>query len=375
MKKICFYINSDWYFNLHWLDRATAGINEGYEIHVICNFESKEIINKFRSLGIITHNSKMSEQSLNPLIIIKDILKSIKLINAINPDILHCITIKPCLIGGCYAKLRKKNLVLSFVGLGRVFSSDEKKYLFLKNMVAPLYRWITAKKDVFLIFEHEKDRSRIIQMTGVRQDKTIVIEGAGIDVKDFDYVKEEIRPTPIVLFASRLIWSKGLADLVEVKKNLEAKNVFFELNVAGISVKNDPDCIPDNIIEQWSAENKINWLGKSNNVKELIEMSNIVALPSVYAEGVPRILIEAAAVGRASIAYDTGGCTSIIENNLTGFIVPKNDIAQLSEKIEELLTNSRLREELGLRARERVTNLFSSTSVIEKTLLIYKSLG
>ena len=74
----------------------------------------------------------MSEQSLNPLIIIKDILKSIKLINAINPDILHCITIKPCLIGGCYAKLRKKYLVLSFVGLGRVFSSDEKIFIFKK---------------------------------------------------------------------------------------------------------------------------------------------------------------------------------------------------------------------------------------------------
>lgn len=375
MKKICFYINSDWYFDLHWLDRAIAVLSEGYEVHVVCNFESDEILHKFNSFGLITHNSKMSEQSLNPFILIKDILQSIKLINNINPDILHCITIKPCLIGGCYAKLLKKKLVLSFVGLGRVFSSEDKKFLMLKKMVSPLYRWITAKKDIFLIFEHENDRERMISMTGIVQEKTIVIEGAGIDINDFDYVKEIIKPVPVVLFASRLIWSKGLADLIEVKKRLELKNVFFELNVAGISVKNDPDSIPDDVIKEWSASNKINWLGKSNNVKKLIEISNVVALPSVYAEGVPRILIEAAAIGRASLAYDTGGCTSIIENNLTGFIVPKNDIIRFAEKLEELLTNPQLREDLGLSARERVTNLFSSTSVIEKTLIIYKNLG
>ncbi|WP_275541862.1 glycosyltransferase, partial [Pantoea agglomerans] len=65
----------------------------------------------------------MSEQSLNPVIIIRDIIRSLHIIKKINPDILHCITIKPCLIGGFYAKIFNKNLVVSFVGLGRVFSS------------------------------------------------------------------------------------------------------------------------------------------------------------------------------------------------------------------------------------------------------------
>lgn len=375
MKKLCFYINSDWYFDLHWLERAIASLKEGYEVHVVCNFKNNEISGRLNSLGIIAHDSGMSEQSLNPFVLIKDSIKSFKLLNNINPDILHCITIKPCLVGGCYAKFLKKKLVLSFVGLGRVFSSDEKKYITIKKIVSPLYRWITAKKDVFLIFEHESDREIITAMTGVSSDQTIVIEGAGIDVHNFNYVKEASNNIPVVLFASRLIWSKGLADLVQAKKILEDRNVFFDLNVAGITVEDDPDCIPAQIIEEWSASNKINWLGKSDEVKKLIEQSNIVALPSVYAEGVPRILIEAAAVGRASLAYDTGGCTSIIQNNLTGFVVPKNDIEQLSFRLEELLTNSELREDLGKRARLRVTKFFSSTSVIEKTLLIYKSLG
>jgi glycosyltransferase involved in cell wall biosynthesis len=169
----------------------------------------------------------MSEQSLNPLLIFKDLIKSLRVLNEINPDILHCITIKPCLIGGVYSKLWKKKLVLSFVGLGRVFSSSAVFYKFIRGIVSITYKCISKKDDVFFIFEHENDREKIINLTGIVSDKTSVIDGAGINIEEYKLVPEPENETPVVLFASRLIWSKGLGDLIEVKKRLIKRGVFF----------------------------------------------------------------------------------------------------------------------------------------------------
>lgn len=373
MKKLCFYINSDWYFNLHWKERALAAKDNGYEVHVVCNFENLKILDDFERLGIKPHNSRMSEQSLNPVIIIRDIIRSLHIIKKINPDILHCITIKPCLIGGFYAKIFNKNLVVSFVGLGRVFSSKSARYELIKSKVSAFYRWISTKDNVFFLFEHELDRETIISITGIDSQKTMVIDGAGIDTEQFKYTSDPDNSHPVVLFASRLIWSKGLSDLIEAKKILEKKGVFFVLKVAGISVKNDPDSIPESVIKKWSDANDIIWLGQRDDVITLIEESNIVALPSVYAEGVPRILIEAAAIGRPSIAYNTGGCSSIIVNDVTGFIVNKN-IDELVCKLEMLIKNKEMRLHFGINSRAWVMSRFCSTFVIQKTLGVYNEL-
>ncbi|RTY57039.1 glycosyltransferase family 1 protein [Pantoea sp. YU22] len=373
MKKLCFYINSDWYFNLHWKERALAAKDKGYEVHVVCSFEDLTIMNSFKAAGINVHNSKMSEQSLNPVILLRDFFNSFNILRTLEPDILHCITIKPCLIGGLYAKFFRKKLVMSFVGLGRVFSSESKKYRILKRGVSHFYRWISSKPDVFMIFEHEQDRARIVSITGVNAEKTMVINGAGVNTEEFKFLPDPANAKPVVLFASRLIWSKGLADLIEAKRALEKKGVYFELMVAGIMVKNDPDAIPDHMIKKWAGSNDITWLGQRNDVRQLIENSNIVALPSVYAEGVPRILIEAAAVGRPCVAYDTGGCSSIIINNSTGYIVNK-DLDDLALKLELLIKDKNLRADFGLKAHERVKSHFCSKYVIQKTLWIYRKL-
>lgn len=373
MKKLCFYINSDWYFNLHWKERVLAAKENGYEVHVVCSFDDQDIMSDFTAAGLKVHNSKMSEQSLNPLVLVKDLINSFKIINSIDPDILHCITIKPCIIGGLYAKVFKKKLVMSFVGLGRVFSSGSMKYKIIRHFVSAFYRWLSAKPDIFMIFEHEKDRADLIAITGVSHEKTMVIDGAGINTDEFQYLPDPPNAIPVVLFASRLIWSKGLADLVQAKAILKKRGINFELMVAGITVKNDPDSIPLHIIEQWSDSKAIHWLGKRDDVKKLIENCNIVALPSVYAEGVPRILIEAAAVGRPSVAYNTGGCSSIIIDGLTGFIA-NQDINDLTAKLECLIKDKQLRNNFGHKAHLRVKSHFCSKYVIEKTLGIYQRL-
>ena len=222
------------------------------------------------------------------------------------------------------------------------------------------------------MFEHDKDRAKLADLVGIDYKQTIVIDGAGINPEIYKYSLEQQRDVPVVLFASRMLWSKGLGDLIEAKKILSNKNIHFTLNVAGIIVENDKDAIPLATIQKWQSEGVINWLGHCSNVFDLIEESNIVALPSVYAEGVPRILLEASSVGRACIAYDVGGCDSLIINNDNGLIVKSKSVEELAEKLGFLLDNPETRVAMGINGRNRIQDKFSSVMIINKTLKTYR---
>ncbi|EHW3558733.1 glycosyltransferase family 4 protein [Salmonella enterica] len=372
MKRLCYFVNSDWYFDLHWTERAIAARDAGYEIHIISHFIGEEIIKKFKTLGFICHNVSLVAQSFNMFVFFRAFLNARKIIKEINPDLLHCITLKPCLIGGVSARRSNSPVVISFVGLGRIFLYNTVPMRILRALTVLVYKYIAGNKRGVFVFEHDKDRRKISRLVGIDYHKTIVIEGAGINPDIYKFSIEKKHEIPIVLFASRMLWSKGLGDLIEAKKILRQKNIHFVLNVAGILAEDDKDAIPLELIHHWHHEGLINWLGRSSNVYELIQKSNIVALPSIYPEGVPRLLLEASSVGRACIAYDTGGCDSLIIHNYNGLIVKSNSAQELAVELEYLLKNPLIRLEMGANGRKRVKELFSSILVINKTLQIYK---
>ncbi|HDS8277172.1 TPA: glycosyltransferase family 4 protein [Klebsiella aerogenes] len=371
MKKLCYFINSDWYFDLHWIDRAMAARDEGYEIHIISHFVDDNVLNKFKTFGFKCHNIPLEAQSFNVLTFLRAFLASRKIIKKINPDILHCITIKPCLIGGVLSRYDERPVIVSFVGLGRIFSGGTCILKLLRYITVMAYKYIANNKRSIFMFEHNKDREKLVGFVGINYHQTIVIDGAGINPEIYKYSLEQEREIPVVLFASRMLWSKGLGDLIKAKKILKSRDIHFTLNVAGILVENDKDSISLSDIQQWHSEGLINWLGKSSDVYDLIQKSNIVALPSSYSEGVLRILLEASSVGRACIAYDVGGCDSLIIDNDNGIIVKSNTPEELADKLGFLLTNPKIRVEMGIKGRQRVQEKFSSRMIISKTLKAY----
>lgn len=370
-KKICFFINSGWYFKLHWFDRAKLFLNDGFDVYVIGHFTKEEKTFLTRA-GMNCYESGMHERSLNVFSSLKDMLNIFLILRKIRPDILHSITIKPILIGGIFSRLSAKPFVASFVGLGRVFMKQDPLYKTLNFLVRKLYSFIFGNAKSRLIFEHVHDMNLLKSLTNVSKHQCFVIEGVGVDlINNYNYIPEKNNTPPVILFASRLLKSKGLEVLVNIKKELLSENFDFTLNVAGIEVKDDRDAIPIEQINKWHNLGLINWLGKRDDVPELIAESNIVALPSTYFEGIPRIIIEGAAIGRACIVYDSGGCSSIIKDSVNGFVIKKNDTKRFKEKIRVLLSNSDLRYEMGVNGRKIVEERFSLQSVFDKTKLIY----
>lgn len=374
-KKLCYFINSAWYFELHWFDRAKAALDAGYDVSLIANFDNNDILKRLENAGFKCYNSKMNEKTINPFLFIKDFICLYKTLTDINPDILHSITIKPGVISSLWCRLRKKTLVYSFVGLGRVFENQTLIFRTVRFFIIELYRNLFSNLNCVVIFEHRHDLDKISKLINLDKNKAVVIDGAGIDTDFFSFCHEDTLDRVKVLFASRLLWSKGLADLLKAKKIINSTGTDFDILVAGIIVENDNDAISLDQIQQWEKTHEITWLGTRSDIKDIIQQSNIVALPSIYAEGIPRILIEAGAVGRATITYDVGGCSCLVEDGVSGFVVERKNIDQLSEKLRILINDKKLRSQMGRNSRAIIESKYSSRIIISQTLKLYSEIS
>lgn len=375
MKKICYFINSDWYFDLHWLERAYAAQKEGYQVHVMTRFEGETFYNKFTNLGFVCHPIYLRERSLNPFGFLFSMLNVSLKLAKLKPSIVHSITIKPIIIGGLFSRIKNIPFVANIVGLGRVFDCNGIVYHVIKKLVISTYRYIFRNRKSKIIFEHKKDMNILGEFIHFQADQTNIIDGAGVDTKLFFYQEEKELIKPIVFFAGRMLKNKGLKTLIEIKSELKEKNIHFDLVVAGIEVPDDPNAIPSSMLTAWHERGDIIWLGTRRDIAQLITSASIVALPTIYPEGIPRILIEACAIGRPCIAYNSGGCSSIINNGVTGYLIAKNDRNEFRDKLVTLIMNPELRKKMGINGRDLVANRFSSEKITHKTLNIYYKLA
>lgn len=366
--RIMYFVNTDWYFELHWLDRVSKLVNDGYDVHLITCFTDEYVKKRLESIGIQCWHIGIDRFSINPFTNVINLISLLKLFNKIKPDLIHTITIKPNIIGGIVARLKSVPQIISVVGLGRAFQRES----LIKKVATFFYRLVVYKnKRVQLIFEHESDRCVLENMVAIDPCNLHVIDGAGIDVEKFPYTSELQNENIKVLFASRLLKSKGLEIVVESIRKLRSESLDIILYVAGIVDDKDPDRIPMEQIKKWQNEGLIEWLGTRNDVDALLKECNIMVLPTKYAEGIPRIILEACAIGRACIVGNMPGCRSIIENRVNGIILEEHTVNELSNSLSFLSRNPDLRKAYGLISSEKVKNRFSKEIIISKTLEVY----
>ncbi|MGF1726764.1 glycosyltransferase family 4 protein [Photobacterium nomapromontoriensis] len=378
MKKLLFVINVDWYFCLHWLARAKAAQNEGFEIHLATQNTKSKQIQELENLGFKIHAIELSRKSMSLTNNIKTFWQLFTLIRVLKPDLVHSITVKPNLFVGLICKYLSIPQVMSVTGLGITFSSRTIKARISRGIVTTLYRFIAKRKSKYkILFENKDDRTRFLSENIGTEKNLQVIAGAGVNLSEYLYTPKQIKQEKEIikiLFAARMLWSKGLEQLISAVGLVRNNGVALELNVAGIIDTDSCDAIPLDKINQWASSNTINWLGQVSDMVTLIQDADIICLPTQYGEGVPRILIEAAAIGRPIITTNVAGCRDIVENNKSGFIVPINDSNAIAEKINILMHDDKMRYDFGLEARIITEKTFCQNIVIKSTLDIYKEL-
>ncbi|EKO3436012.1 glycosyltransferase family 4 protein [Vibrio fluvialis] len=371
-KKLVFIINVDWYFRLHWIERALYFQQQGYEIHVATFFSDERILNELEKLNFICHDFELKRKSINVFSEIFVLVKMKKLIFSIDPSLIHCVTVKPNIYVGFLNRLFfNKPIIFSVTGLGAIFSSKNIKFKIIKFLVKYMYRYISTTTSKF-IFENNDDFLQLKNEKVLRHDNGVVIKGAGIDLTRF-----YVTPVPFnqtVLFAARLLKDKGLFELIEARRLLMKEGVRFTLKVAGLIDNDVSSAISISEIEKFHQAGDIEWLGSVADMPSLIQSCDIVSLPTQYGEGVPRILIEAAACGRAIVATDVVGCREIVTPDCNGELVEPGNVTALARALLKLLNNKVLLSNYGEAGRLKVENEFSQEMVFEKTHAAYREL-
>ena len=164
---------------------------------------------------------------------------------------------------------------------------------------------------------------------------------------------------------------KGLGEFVEVARRLRGLARF---QVAGYEEPTSPLNVSAAQLQSWEAEGLIEWLGARRDMPAVYAQSNIVCLPSTYGEGVPKVLIEAAACARACVTTDTPGCREIVQRGVNGLLVPPNDIDALAQAIKRLIDNPAERQKMGAAGRQIVLDGFTLRQVVAETLALYRAL-
>lgn len=183
-KRIVFIINVDWYFHLHWLERAEYFKNSGFDIYIITNFRSDETKKELLERGFHCYHFELERNSVNFIKELSSLFHIRKILLDINPSLIHCITIKPNLYAGIINKLFfNKPIIYSVTGLGATFSSLKIKFKIIRVLVRLIYKYISVNNSRF-IFENSEDY-KIFEDSGILKNNGVVIKGAGIDLRLF----------------------------------------------------------------------------------------------------------------------------------------------------------------------------------------------
>jgi glycosyltransferase involved in cell wall biosynthesis len=371
---LLYLVNIPRFFVTHRLPLARAARAAGYDVHVATAGDDQANIDIIRAEGFPFHALPLSQHGMNPLQEVRTMAAIIRLYRDLRPDLVHMVTIKAVLYGGIAARLaRVPALVYAITGLGSLYSESGLKVRLARMGANMAFRLALGHRNAKLIFQNPDDRNLFVQNRLIDAARTQVIKGSGVDMGVF-HPQLETEGTPVVLFAGRLLWKKGLGVFVEAAQRLQKTGVKARFVVVGYPEPSSPAAVPLSQLETWAHKGLIEWWGKRDDMPDVFAASHVVCLPSSYGEGVPKVLIEAAACGRAIVTTDTPGCREITRHGKNGLLVSKDDPAALAHAIRELVEDATLRRALGAKGRQIALGEFSETQVFNDIFTLYRAL-
>ncbi|MFI4962685.1 MAG: glycosyltransferase family 4 protein [Legionellales bacterium] len=371
-KRLLFIINNRSFFISHRLPLAIAARNKGFEVHIATPQGGVDL--DIDEPGFIYHAYALSRKGTNPIAELGSMYAVYKLIQKLRPDILHLVTIKPIIYGGLMARLLKVPAVVAAVsGLGTLFTAQSYGARILQRGIVQLYGYALRHPNVKVIFQNEDDRQLLLKSKAFSKGQTTLIRGSGVDLHSYKDLPEKTGVV-VVAMISRLLSNKGVLEYVAAAKSLKASGVEARFLLIGEPDFDNPAYIDEAQLEQWRKEGDVELLGFRKDIDAILQDTHLVVLAS-YREGLPKILAEAAACGRAVITTDVPGCRDAIIPNKTGLLIPVKDAKALAEAMKRLIENPLERLEFGKAGRALAEREFGIEHIIAAHLKVYGELG
>jgi glycosyltransferase involved in cell wall biosynthesis len=342
--------------------------NAGWRILLITTDDSAA--RTVESLGVVLEAVNFYRGGLSIFRDIRALIHLIRLFAKYKPELVHCFHAKPILLASIAIALIpswRPRVVSTITGLGYSYIEGGMSWL-----IASIgYRLLMKRSDA-TIFQNQDDLRMFVGRKWIDEEKATLISSSGVDTKRFRPGKNRSTKT-MVLMLSRLIHQKGVQDYLDAARIVIDKYTNTTFLLAGEIETDHADRIAEMTIVQATRESGVKYLGFVSNVEELLSATQILVFPSYYREGLPRVVIEAAACAVPTIGADVPGTREAIDNGITGFLVPPRDHRLLAERIGQLLDDEELRVKMGSAARQKALKEFDVNLITEKQLDVYKT--
>jgi glycosyltransferase involved in cell wall biosynthesis len=368
---ICSYLPSALNFRGKLLEAIHA---RGFEIHVIAPAvdEFPEELGQLQKLGYCIHDIPMQRTGTNPINDLKTLKAMYGLMRKIRPDYVLSYTIKPVIYGTLAAWLAKVPHRFALItGLGYAFQNVESgKRSFFQKMVHVLYAQALKHADK-VFFQNPDDLKLFHTMKLLTPQKaTVVVNGSGVNVEDFDVldlpINEQGNVKASFLLIARLLADKGVREYAQAARIIKEKHPEVEFHLVGW-IDENPSAISQQELDQWISDKTLTYWGKLSDVRPAIAASSVYVLPS-YREGTPRTVLEAMAMGRAIITTDAPGCRETVMNGHNGYLVAVKSVEELVQTMYYFIEDSKLIEYMGKCSREIALNKYDVNRVNEHML-------
>ena len=311
-------------------------------------------------MGVKCINTPVDRRGTNPITDIRLFFNYIKIVKSEAPDLVITYTIKPNLYGGIVCRIGKISYVVNITGLGTTFQKEG----ILRTSVIRLYKTALKKANI-VFFENDENRKLFIDEAIVKEKKTYLLMGAGVNLSHFQVAYYPEGDVTKFLFMGRVMKEKGINELFLAMKRLVDEKQQVELIILGQLEENYRE-----EIQRYESEGWLHYYGIQKDVRPFIAESHCFVLPSWH-EGMANTNLESAASGRPVITSNIHGCLEAVIDGETGFLVERKNADDLYKIMKKFVALPyEVRKEMGLAGRKHMENVFDKKKVVSDTVKV-----
>ena len=369
MSHLVLATNVDWFFLSHRLTFARRLLYEGWRVTVLAADTGRA--DDVRAEGIAFEPTPFSRSGTNPATEAQVVPALRAAYGRLRPTLIHQMTIKPVLYGSMAAWSLGVPVLNHMTGLGHMFTSKG-PFSPSRILVEGMYRVALGHSQSLTMFENPDDRALFVGRRLVRPGRTRVVRGCGVDPVAF---AEAALPggAPVFMLPARLLIEKGVVEFVEAARRLRVEGVGARFVLVGESDPGNPTSIPERQLEAWVEEGAVEWWGRSSDMAGTLARATVVVLPS-YREGLPKVLLEAASVGRPILTTDVPGCREVVREGVNGRLVPARSADALADAMHEMVLAPGRLSPWGRASRAIAEAEFAEAVIEDQTLALYDEL-
>ncbi len=324
-------------------------------------------------------------RGLNPLVEYRTLRSLEAIIREVRPAVVHTFATKPSVWGRIAARRHGVRAVVGTIpGLGSLYTTSS-----LSNRAAQIVyerlQGYAGRCSDMTVFQNTQDLDYFLSSKIVSRDRSTLIPGSGVVTSYFDQaaVAEEerariraelgIEPGSIVVtMVGRVIRSKGVMEFAAAARAVQAHLPQVKFVLVGLDDRESLDGLTDE--ERALLRRSVQWVGQRNDVRSILSVTNIFALPTYYREGLPRVLLEAAAMALPLVTTGAPGCADVVVDGECGFVIPPRDPEALAIAVRRFAEDAELRQQFGSAARQRVEDRFELSVIVEQTTALYETI-